>query len=429
MRWSDHLGYLLLFSASVAGCYPQSLTAPSEPQARAVEVIELQRETVRDSLVLLGEVEPWRQTTIYFEVSGIVEQVFVEEGQSVETSEPLAQLVQADYQLACARAAAELRAAQANHELLKAGTRKEDLEAAQAEDEQTRIRAAYWTGELKRNKDLFGRGTVTASVLEQVQREHDAALQEKLAAKSRLDRAVAGPRKQELEAAQAAEESSTQSHLLAQRQLTKATIRSPFPGRIEKRLVDQGAYVNVFPTGGVPIVQLVDLTKVDVVISVPEKLRPLVDRQASVDITSASDPQISSQGRIVALGSLADPTTGTYPLRVRLDNANESFHGGMVVTASIDAAPARQVIRIPLAAVRHAYGQRSSVMLLDSQERRVVLRQIVLGPLSGNRIEVTAGLEPGELLVIGGQHSVVAGDTVVRSQKSRVKRQQEVRPD
>ena len=39
-------------------------------------------------------------------------------------------------------------------------------------------------------------------------------------------------------------------------------------------------------------------------------------------------------------------------------------------------------------------------------------REITLGPLTGNRIEVANGLEPGELLVVGGQHSVVPGDTV-----------------
>ena len=144
MRRLDHFSYVLLCSYCLPGCYPQSVTVPSGPQTRAVEVLELQLETVQDSFQLLGESEPWRETTIYFEISGIVEQVYVEEGQFVQAGDPLAQLVPEDFRLACARAEAELEIARAQLDLLEAGTRKEDLEAARAEEQQARVRADYW---------------------------------------------------------------------------------------------------------------------------------------------------------------------------------------------------------------------------------------------------------------------------------------------
>ena len=219
---------------------------------------------------------------------------------------------------------------------------------------------------------------MTASILEQVQREHDAALQEKRAATSRLDRDVAGPRKEELEAARADVRAKDQAHQMAQRQLAKATLRAPFFGHIENRFVDQGAYVNVFPTGGVPIVRLVDLGEIDVVIAVPQQLRAHIDLRESVTVASVADPPAITAARVIALSSLADPTTGTYALRVRLDNSDQRFQGGMVVTASIKGDRDRQAIRIPLAAVHHAYGQPPAVMLVHAQTRNAVLRPIEL---------------------------------------------------
>lgn len=404
-------GIYALFLLTAAGCYPAPDAAPQSTPARTVEVIELQSESVTDSVSLIGRIEPWREVTLYFEVTGVVQNVFVEEGDLVEAGHPIANLTPIDFQLAVSQASAQRDAAQAKLDLLLAGTRQEDLEAAEADHERAKVRAAFWVRELKRNEELVEKGVVTPSVFEQVQREHDATQQEELVTKARLARAIAGPRKEEIDSARAEALALEHAAGSATRQLEKAALTAPFRGRVEKRLLDEGAYVNVFPTGGVPVIHLVDLKTVDAVIAVPEASLPQLAGTTSVEILSATNPNIRAEGETLSLGQVADPATGTYELRVRLPNTDGHFTGGMVVTTTIVGQTSRDAIRVPVGAVLHAYGQ-SPYVLLISGDDQVVARQVTLGDMLGERVEIVDGLVDGERLIVHGQHQVVEGDRV-----------------
>jgi multidrug efflux pump subunit AcrA (membrane-fusion protein) len=415
MRISRLPNLLTLLVLAVIGCYPQIDAGPDDQLARPVDVIQLQREPVAEPLSLIGTTQPWQQTTLYFEVAGIVADVFVEEGDVVELGDPIAQLVLSDYQLALSKANADIEVAQAKLDLLNAGTRKEDLDAARADLARAKARATYWITELPRNQDLFRKKALTDTELAAVQREHDAAVQEEATAKALLEKAVNGPRKEDIEAAAAKVESFTQAAALAQRQLDKATVRAPFGGSIEKRLLDVGAYVNVFPTGGVPVAQLVDLAKIDAVIAVPEGQRSRVQDVPQVEIVSAVDSQIRASGEVISLGQVADRGSGTYELRARISNDDGKFTGGMVVTAETAGDTSRQAIQIPLSALLHAYGRPPYVLLVDPGESRVLAREVKLGRLAGDQVEVVDGLAEGDLLIVRGHDRVVAGDRAKHS--------------
>jgi multidrug efflux pump subunit AcrA (membrane-fusion protein) len=397
---------------AVTGCYPQIDTGSQGEAVRPVDVIQVRREPVAEKLTLTGTTQPWQEATLYFEVPGIVAEVFVEEGDVVEAGVPLAQLVLDDYSLALAKAKADLAAAQAKLDLLHAGTRQEDKDAARADYARAKAHAAYWRGELPRKIGLLRKSAISEAELEQVRREHDAALQEEVAAEALHKKAEKGPRKEEIEAAAAEVQALKQAVALAQRQLDKATVRAPFRGYIEKRLMDAGAYVNVFPTGGVPVVHLVDLTQVDAVIAVPESQRGRVHGLQQVEIVSAVDPPTRLSGKVISLGQVADRSSGTYELRARISNGDGRLTGGMVVTAETANRALRQAIRIPLSALLHAYGQPPYVLLVEPGRQRVLAREVKLGPLAGDEVEIVDGLAEGNLLIVHGHDRVVVGDHV-----------------
>ncbi len=422
MRRYGLLTWLPLVIPVLTGCYPQTDAGPQGATLRPVDVVELRHEEVVETLSLIGVTEPWREAVLYFEVSGIVAETFVEGGDLVEPGASIARLVLDDYEIASSRAGAELDNAQAKLNLLRAGTRKEDLEAAEADYAGAAARAAYWISEFRRVESLFRKRTISASEMERVRREHEAANQQQRSAKARWQRAVAGPRTEEIEAAVAEVKARTQAAALARRQLEKATLRAPFRGRVEKRLLDVGAYVNVFPTGGVPVVQLVDLEQVDAVIAVSEADLPRLQDSPSIEIASAVNKQVHAQGQIISVGRVADRASGTYELRVRIANPDGQFTGGMVVTALVTGSSDRRAIRIPLTAVGRAYGRPPYVWLVetagdpgvDQKESAggVVQREVKLGPITGEKVEIAEGLSDGDLLIVGGQDRVVVGDQV-----------------
>jgi len=412
MRTYLSVFWLTLLILVLAGCYPETGAGPQQATPRPVDVIELRAEPVVESVTLIGRIEPWQEAILYFEVTGVVAEVFVEEGKAVAPGDPIARLVPDDYTLALSKAEADLEAAEAAWSLLKAGTREEDKEAARADHARAMVRAAYWTDELRRTSKLAQTDTVATAELERVRQEQEAADQEKRATAARLQRAIAGPRKQQIEAAAAEVGARTQAVALARRQLEKATLRAPFGGRVEKRLLDVGAYINVFPTGGVPVVQLVDLDQADAVVDVPEALLSRFAGKRQVEIVSAVDPKIRASGRIISLGEVADPASGTYELRARISNPQRGFTGAMVVLAKTTAQTPRHAIYLPVTAIRRAYGQAPRVLLVEPKSSRVVAREVKLGPITENRIEISAGVSDGELLIVRGQDRVVVGDQV-----------------
>jgi hypothetical protein len=62
--------------------------------------------------------------------------------------------------------------------------------------------------------------------------------------------------------------------------------------------------------------------------------------------------------------------------------------------------------------VCHAYGQPPYVLLVDRKTSQVVARQVRLGPVAGDSIQVAAGLSPQDLLIVRGQDRVLPGDHV-----------------
>ena len=396
-----------------SGCGGDSLTTQSTPVAmRMVEVVEVRPGAERDSIKLIGRIEPGQEVTLYFEVPGIVAEIFVDEGDDVEPRAPIARLVLDDYELSYSRAKAEYNAARAQWALLHAGTRKEDIDLARADYERAKVRNAYWGAEYERVRQLVQSRAVSESEFQQVGRERDAAVQEELMAKAGLERAVAGFRKEEIANAAARVEASKQAAILAERQLQKATLKAPFRASVERRLADPGAYVNVFPMGGVPIVYLVNLDHVDAVISAPESMLSRFTAGNDVEIVSAVNPKLRAVGRVIHVAQVADRASGTYAVRARFPNPDGRFSGGMIVLADSREAPARNSIRVPLTAIGRAYGQSPHVLLVAPESSQIVERSVELGPITANQVEIINGLSGGELPVVRGHHMVIAGDRV-----------------
>jgi multidrug efflux pump subunit AcrA (membrane-fusion protein) len=397
---------------SIGGCFQQTTAELQATGPRTVEVIEVGESSAPDRVQLIGRIEPGEEVTLYFEVPGVVAEMLVEEGDDVAPGDPIARLEQDDYRLAVLRAKAELEAAVAQWELLKAGTRKEDIALARAEYERAKGRHAFWNGEYDRVKKNVESRAVSESEFQRVWQERDAAIQEESMSKAGLERAVAGFRKEEIAAAAANVQALMQATDLAQRQLDKATLTVPFAGRIERRLVDPGAFINVFPMGGVPVVQLVNLEQVDAVVAVPEALLSRFSAGQQVTVVSAVNERVRGSGRLMHVGQVADPSSGTYQVRVRIPNPDGRLTGGMVVLAEAPEETDRRSIRVPLTAVRRAFGQPPYVLLVKPDENKVVQREVELGPIAGNEVEVINGLLGGELLIVRGQHLIVAGDQV-----------------
>ena len=403
-----------LLIATAAGCLWHGRSAPAVAPLRRVEVLVATAEPAADTYELVGQIVPWREATLYFEVPGVVADVAVEEGHVVSAGDEIAKLVDDDFRLERQQAEAQFVAAQARWDLLKAGTRAEQIEAARAELAGAETAIRYWKGEHDRRKTVFerGAGTISQSDLDQALFQLDSSTQTGRGAQAKLDEALAGPRPQERLAAEQEAVARGEALALTDRRLQKTRLTAPFAGRIERRLLDPGAYVNVFPQGGVPIAHLVDMTQADVVLAVPERLLPKAALVERLTVRSALVRELSAEADLVALSQLAERAAGTYELRLRFDNAAGRFAAGMIVTAALPTESLPAVIRVPYGAVRRPYGEPPQVLVVDPADGRVSARDVQLGPVEGELVRVVTGLSEGEWIVGRGGHEVLPGDRV-----------------
>jgi len=220
------------------------------------------------------------------------------------------------------------------------------------------------TADKKRFSALFARGSVTAS-------ERDAAEAAYRGAAGRVAQARAA-----VAAARAG--------------LEYATVRSPVDAVVVERLAEPGDMA----MPGRPLVRLYDANALRVELQVPEDLaryiEPATPLEVRVDATGAAyHTQVSE------IVPASDPASRIFLVRAPLPSG-QHLQPGMFARATF-AAGSEAVLTLPRAAVERI-GQLETVRVYS--EGRIQTRMVSLGRRFGDRIEVLAGLAPGEHVIL-----------------------------
>lgn len=242
---------------------------------------------------------------------------------------------------------------------LKAQVAQAEGELAAAQGESRRA-----TADEKRFSALFARGSVTAS-------ERDAA--------EAAYRGAAG-RVAQAQAAVAA----------ARAGLAYATVRAPVDAVVVERLAEPGDMA----MPGKPLVRLYDANALRVELQVPEDLAraiaPATPLQVRIDATGAEYRTAVSE-----IVPASDPASRIFLVRAPLPSGGH-LQPGMFARATF-AAGSETVLTMPRAAVVRI-GQLATVRVYS--EGTIQTRMVSLGRPFGDRIEVLAGVRPGERVIL-----------------------------
>jgi len=105
--------------------------------------------------------------------------------------------------------------------------------------------------------------------------------------------------------------------------------------------------------------------------------------------------------RVTEIAAAADPQTGTYEMKLAVDPAGARFVQGLVAKVVISDQEAESVAVVPVTSLLEADGSEATVFVVaaDNVAKRVAVRT---GRLLGERVEVIAGLSPGDRVVTEG---------------------------
>ena len=105
-------------------------------------------------------------------------------------------------------------------------------------------------------------------------------------------------------------------------------------------------------------------------------------------------------GRVTALDSQIDTTTGTAKLRAQFDNADNALFPNQFVNAQLVVKMLHNVVTVPTAAIQR--GAPGTYVYVINANDTVSVRPVSIGPTDGPMAAVNSGLSVGERVVVDG---------------------------
>jgi RND family efflux transporter MFP subunit len=189
-------------------------------------------------------------------------------------------------------------------------------------------------------------------------------------------------------------------------QKTKANVYAPISGSVEMVMTKQGEVAGP----GVPIVQILNTSKVNVVAEVPETLLKAVKRGQKIKIEfPALEKEVTIP--ITQVGRTINPANRTFKVEAALNNAKGELKPNLLAIIHINDFSAKDVVIIDQNIIQSGVGGEKYVMTVG--EGNVAKKTFLkTGESAEGQVIVTEGLTAGMLLIDKGGRSVAEGDVL-----------------
>lgn len=368
---------------SLVGYAAFAFSKEEKPQASAetspmVAVVKADRQDLKQTMSVTGEVRPYQQIDLHAKVAGYLQSISVDIGDHVRKGEVIAVLEIPELGQELDRAQAATEASQ------------ENVKSAQA-----------------RYADVH----LSSQRLQAV-----AAKNPKLIAQQDLDNANSKDRvaAADLASAQQQEEECKAAEAKIRTMLSYSRIVAPFDGVVTKRYADEGALIQAGTSSNTQSMPVVSLAQDDILratFPAPESVAAKLRIGDDVKIT-LPDTNRTISARISRFSHEIESATRTMEVQVDLPNPNGSITPGAYALADFDVAKRQNVLSVPVQAVKA--GDPASVYVVDAAGK-VEKRDVSLGMQTPDLVEVCKGLKDGDLVIIGDTSELQPGMHVTSS--------------
>jgi RND family efflux transporter MFP subunit len=190
--------------------------------------------------------------------------------------------------------------------------------------------------------------------------------------------------------------------------LQDTRLYSPIDGVLLKKLAETGEITGV----GIPLFVVSDIRKVNVSAYIPEnELHSVrIGQKAKITVSSVAKDY---EGTITEVGSAADPASRSFLLKIEVENQGLLIRPGMIAEVKIPSVIKENILAVPAIAVGHDFNDQSFVFVADSVKNKAYKRFVSPGKIFNDKIEITSGLQEGELVVTGGNQKLVEGSGII----------------
>ena len=325
-----------------------------------VKLISPEKGEISNKLLFSGDMLSFQQANIYSRVTGNIEKIYVDAGDYVSTGQLLAVIDKSQY-------LQTLKQAEATLNQYKATLENNEVNFQ-------RISTLY-------TKGLSSQG------------DFDNANTQVKVTQSQIEAADAMVKNAEL-------------------QVSYCNITAPFSGFITKKLLDRGALVSSGTTNSIFI--LADISKLKVMVNIPEKNLASINNVHSVDISVDAYKDEMFKGEFRKISQAFDLSSRTMPAEIWIDNPGRVLKPGMFAKIEISLEKHSDVMIVPAECVLS--DDNGSYVFVVNDGQTAQKKYVQKGIESDNRIEILSGLNYDDNLVFVGQALINENSKVKISQ-------------
>jgi len=322
-------------------------------EAVPVSVGSVERKDLNSFLVLNGIVEPERKIEIFSRLSAYVKEIVKEEGAYVKENEVLALLDDTEIKIGYEQAKIQLEQA------------KLSLEEAEAN--------------YIRNQELIKRTLISEQEFQTQEAEYK---QRQLDYKNRME-----------------------SFKDLQLQLNWTKIRSLSEGFITERLIERGGRVNA----NQQVYTIEDFNPLLIRVFVPTSDAIKLEAGMPAEVTTEVLEGALFEGDVKLINPRIDVETGTVKVTVEVFDESLRLKPGMFVEVRIAIGMKENVLVIPRKALLY---KQNKIYVFVKDQNQVYQREILLGLTEEDEVEVTDGLNEGEVIIVVGVEGLKDGQMV-----------------
>jgi len=311
-----------------------------------------------DALVLPGSVQAYYEASIYARTSGYLKAWHTDIGTAVKKGQLLAEIEAPEVDQQLRQAEADLGTARANYQLARSTNER-------------------WQGLL---------ATESVSQQDADQRAGDAA-------------------------AKSAAQMSAAANVARLREMEGfKRVVAPFAGVVTQRNTDVGALINAGQAPGSALFRVADTHRLRIYVQVPQAYAAQVRTGMSASLEFTDHPGQHYSAAVASTAHALDAVSRTLQVELQIDNASGELLPGAYVQVTFALPPSSGTLRVPVNAVIFR-GKTPQVATVD-EAQRVRLRDIAEGRDFGTEIEVLAGINANDTLVLNPPDSIADGQQV-----------------
>ena len=387
--WIGSTVFVVLMVAIVA-----TKATSSSTKIDPTKIASIEQGDLAQSVVATGKIQPITKVEVKSKASGIVKKEMVDAGDRVKAGQVLAELDKEELQAQVRGDEAQLTAAEANLRASEADVERSKVDA-QGVDVPT-LQRAY-----QRAQTMASQGVVSASALDDAQRNYEMAVNKRDLARAQLTINEA-----KVKQAQAQVTQYKASLARSEEQLNYATIVAPIDGEVLSRDVEVGDAVSsilVLGSSATLVMTLGNMKQVYVDGKVDESDigKVYLGQPARIKVESFKDKTFSGKvTKIAPMGVEKDNVT-TFQVRVSIDNSGGELKALMTANAEIILKEDHNVLIIPENAIIYDKDKKAQVEVPDPKgkdgKRKVA---VTVGISNGAKTELLSGLRKGDKVVL-----------------------------